>query len=88
MRYKLLIFLIFYANTSFAGTQTFTTTGTWQVPGGVISMKVECYGGGAGGAVAAAGKGGGGGGGGAYAIKSAYKVTPFITYTVTIGTGG
>ena len=36
-------------NAIFSQTQTFTGSGTFTVPAGVTSIKVECWGGGAGG---------------------------------------
>ncbi|QQS22956.1 DUF2341 domain-containing protein [bacterium] len=65
-------------------SQIFTTSGTWTAPVGITSVDVEVWGGGAGGSY----YGGGGGGGGAYSRKNSITVTPFSTYTVTVGAGG
>ena len=70
-----------------AGTQTFTSTGTFNVPAGVTSVTVKARGGGGGGSE---GKGskpdepGGGGGGGAY-TECTSAVTAETGYTVTVG---
>ena len=71
-------------------TQTFTSTGTWQCPSGVTSVKAECWGGGGAGgsARAVSGAGGGGGAGGTYAVTNAYAVSSGTTYTVTVGAAG
>jgi hypothetical protein len=66
-------------------TRTFTGGGSFIVPSGVTSIKVETWGGGAGGG-ATAGRDGGGGGG-AYA-SSTLTVVPGASYNITIGTGG
>lgn len=67
----------------------FTTSGTYTVPAGVTSIKVECIGGGGAGSSIKdnSGKGGGGGGGGAYA-SSIINVTAGTSYTVVVGAGG
>lgn len=64
-------------------SQTFTSSGTFTVPAGVTTIKVEAWGGGAGGST-----GYGGGGGGAFAGSNALTVIPGTTYTVTVGNGG
>ena len=67
---------------------TYTSSGSFTVPGGVTSVIVECWGaGGAGGGNPTTSDGGGGGGGGAYS-RSTLAVTPGSNYTVTVGTGG
>lgn len=68
------------------------TSGTWTVPAGVTSIKVECWGPGGGGdggetSGNGAGKGGYGGKGGAYASKT-LAVTPGATFSYNTGTGG
>lgn len=70
-------------------TQTYTTSGSWNVPCGVTSLQVECWGGGGGGAGdgVAGNDGSGGGGGGGYVI-STISVTPGTTIPYTIGAGG
>jgi len=71
-------------------TVTLTTSGSWTVPAGVTSLKVETWGGGGGGGLAYGndlGTAGGGGGGGGYAT-STLAVSPGQVYTYTIGAGG
>lgn len=60
----ILLLALFFAGVAHAGTETFTTSGSWEKPSGVTSVTVEVWGGG--------GSGGGGantngfcGGGGA-----------------------
>lgn len=65
-------------------TRTFTSSGTFTVPAGVTTLKIEAWGAGGGGASSA----GAGGGGGEYAAEPASAATPGGTVTVTIGTGG
>ena len=75
--------------TSAQTTQTFTANGTFTVPAGVTSIKVECWGGGgAGGAAQGNPSAGGGGGGGSYVRNNAITVVPGQSYTVTVGAGG
>ena len=72
------------------GIVIFETAGspTFNVPGSVDRVLVECWGAGAGGAGAnAANDHGGGGGGGGYAIGYV-TVTPGGTAAVTVGAGG
>jgi len=85
----LFVFGMFFFNATIAQTQQkFTTPGTFTVPAGVTSLKVECWGAGGGGStITDNGVRGGGGGGGAYAI-SEIAVTPGATYSVTVGVGG
>lgn len=84
----LLVCLIF-STLSFAQSQTFTTTGTFQVPAGVTSIQVEAWGaGGAGGGATGNPSAGGGGAGGGYVKNTALTVIPGTLYTVTVGTGG
>ncbi|PSK90054.1 beta strand repeat-containing protein [Taibaiella chishuiensis] len=66
-------------------TRTFTSGGTFDVPTGVTSIKVEAWGAGGGGGNVNGRDGGGGGG--AYAVKT-FTVTPGASYNVVIGTGG
>ncbi len=68
--------------------QLLSTNGTFTVPAGVTSLKIECWGGGGAGAwTNSSGRAGGGGGGGAYA-KSNLVVTPGQTFSYVIGVGG
>lgn len=77
---------------SAAGLQSFTTSGTFTIPGGITKVKVTVIGGGGnGGATVAGGDGfnlGGGGGAGGNATKFLSGLTPFNTITVTIGAAG
>ncbi|MEL1240606.1 glycine-rich domain-containing protein [Flavobacterium flavipallidum] len=75
-------------------TKTFTSSGTIEIPAGVTSMNVQCWGaGGGGGGSNFLSAAGGGGGGGAYKSGTVI-VTPIstnvqISYTVGLGgTGG
>lgn len=69
-------------------TQTFTASGNWTAPAGVLSVQVQCWGAGGGGGGSRSGGSGGGGGGGGYALNTSYAVVPGVTYTLTVGTGG
>ncbi|WP_163401417.1 PKD-like domain-containing protein, partial [Flavobacterium fluviatile] len=88
---KWLCFAMFlFANFSFGQSQTFISSGTFNVPAGVTSVTVQAWGGGgAGGGAnnANATRNGGGGGGGAYTIRTV-SVTPLSTIAVTVGAGG
>lgn len=72
-------------------TQTFTSSGTWNVPTGVTSVEVWCLGpgsGGDGGGLAGGSNSGGyGGAGGAFA-GSTLTVTPGANIPYVVGTGG
>jgi hypothetical protein len=85
----LLAFLFLSSGTSKAQTSyTYTTSGTFTVPAGVISVTVECWGGGGGGStITTTGRRGGGGGGGAFA-SGVVTVIPGNSYSVVVGTGG
>lgn len=73
--------------TVFAQTsQTFTTSGSFTVPTGVTSLKVEVWGGGGKGASRTTNGNGGGGGGGAYS-QSIIAVTPGSNYNYVVGLG-
>jgi hypothetical protein len=70
-------------------TNVFTSSGTFNCPAGVTSIKVECWGGGGAGGSAVrssvVGKAvGGGGGGGGYVRANAMSVTGGNNYTITI----
>ena len=70
-------------------TNVFTSSGTFNCPAGVTSIKVECWGGGGAGGSAVrgsvAGKAvGGGGGGGGYIRANAMAVAGGNSYTITI----
>jgi hypothetical protein len=79
-----------YSQTS----QTFTTSGTFNVPVGVTSVQVEAWGGGgAGGGSGSLGlfggtRAGGGGGGGAYTKVTSFAVNSGGTVTYVVGIGG
>lgn len=75
-----------YGQAGSGGTVTvkFTSSGTFTVPAGVTSLKIEAWGGGAGGQWAS----GPGGGSGEYAAENSSAATPGGTVTVTIGAGG
>ena len=68
---------------------TYTSSGSWVCPAGVMKVYVSgAGGGGGGGAYSSYGGCGGGGGGGAKADKVSLTVVPGTTYTITIGAGG
>ncbi len=69
---------------------TISSSGTWVVPAGVTSVKVEVWGtGGSGGGVSSSGsaRGAGSGGGGGYSVATK-TVVPGNSYTITIGALG
>jgi hypothetical protein len=69
--------------------ETFTISGTYTVPAGVYSLKVECWGaGGGGGRSTNNGEAKGGGGGGAYAAVHEVAVTPGQVIDFIVGVGG
>jgi len=72
--------------------RTYTTSGSFVVPAGVTSVKVEAWGGGgAGGGVNGSNsqtRTGGGGAGGAYVVNNSVSVTSGATISVTVGSGG
>lgn len=81
--------LFFLPRSVSATTDTVTATGTWVAPAGVFSVTVDAWaGGGGGGKGSFGGNTGGGGGGGAYSQQTGIRVTPGVTYTVTVGAGG
>ncbi len=90
---RALALVVILASATFAHAQTvvlFTTTGmgTWTVPAGVTSVKVECVGGGGtGGGINVVRSGGCGGCGGSYA-KSTISVKPGDTLYYWVGRGG
>lgn len=90
MKTKFLFFLLLAFSFGF-GQTTITLdnpgAGTWTVPAGVTSIKVEVWGGGGGGQ-AAKGAAGGGGSGGNYVRKNAISVIPGTTYNIFVGSGG
>lgn len=65
-------------------------SGTWNVPPGVTSITVECWGAGGGGGAGTGGVGrnGGGGGGGAYTKATITIPSGTTSYNYTIGLGG
>jgi hypothetical protein len=69
------------------GGAIYTIPGTyqWLCPGGVTSIKAECWAGGGGGAN---GFFSGAGGGGEYAAEATLAVTPGKLYTLVVGNGG
>lgn len=79
---------IHYSGTVIAPiSQTFSTSGSFTVPAGVTSIKVEAWGAGGGGAGSTNNSGGSGGGGGAYSTNIS-SVTPGQVISYTVGTGG
>ncbi|MCA9327165.1 hypothetical protein KDA14_01420, partial [Candidatus Saccharibacteria bacterium] len=72
-----------------SGGQTFTSSGSFPIPGGVNYVTVKAWGGGGAGANGDGGTTGigGAGGGGGYA-KAVIDVSSISTLTVTVGSGG
>lgn len=70
-----------------AGSQSYTTAGTysWVAPANVTSVSIVAVGGGGGGFLGARGSGGSGGGLG---YRNNQAVTPGTSYTVVVGAGG
>ncbi|MBT2299286.1 hypothetical protein J7E70_02305 [Variovorax paradoxus] len=66
--------------------QSFTSSGSWTVPAGVIRARMRVWGAGGGGGGTSNG-GAAGGAGGGYA-EGWFTVVPGTVYTVTVGTGG
>jgi hypothetical protein len=72
-----------------AYSQSFTSDGTWTVPTGVTSFRVEVWGAGGGGGGSDSGHGdGSGGGGGGYTAKTFSNISGGDTYVIKIGRGG
>lgn len=80
-----LISVVLYSGRLSGQSQTFNSSGTFNVPSGVTKVIVECWGGGgAGGGATGKYASGGGGAGGTYVLKEV-TVTPGNSYTVTVG---
>ncbi len=71
-----------------SGVQTFTSSGSFQVPAGVTQVEVEVWGGGAGSFASTSSAASGGGGGGGYARKRLTGLTPGQVISVIVGAGG
>jgi len=67
-----------------SGTETFTSSGTFNTPTGITSVDVLVVGGGGGGGTSA----GGGGGAGGLIYRPGFPVSPGTPITVTVGDGG
>ena len=76
-----------YFSGKVAGTEAFTSTGTWTAPTGISDVGILVVAGGGGGGSGSDRTGGGGAGGLVY-IASGHAVTAGNTYTSTIGDGG
>ena len=90
--YILIFSLILLSSTSVDGqvTETFNSSGSWEVPCGVTSVSVQVWGAGGGGVgdgVNNSSSAGYGGGGGGYS-SSSISVTPGAIITYTVGGGG
>jgi hypothetical protein len=85
-RVGMMLVFLFAFSKIICGQTTYTSNGTFTVPAGITSIKVECWGAGGsgGGSTANTVYGGGGGAGGSYANK-VVTVIPGNTYTVTVG---
>lgn len=84
-----LFFLIAFGNSANSqNTESLTGSGTWNVPAGVTSITVKCWGGGGGGGGSSTNNSGGsGGGGGAYSSIN-IAVTNGWSFTYSVGTAG
>jgi hypothetical protein len=88
-----LLFFLFLNLVSFSQT-TYTVvlntpgSNTWQVPCGITSITVQCWGGGGAGGGSYNSKNGAGGGGGGGFASSIYTVTPGTSFSYTVGQGG
>jgi hypothetical protein len=77
-----------------AGTQTFTSSGTWTAPAGVTAVTATVVGGGGGGGASGNSTTNsnynfpGGGGAGGVVTTQTVSVTPGTTYSVVVGSGG
>lgn len=71
-----------------SGVSTFASSGSFQVPAGVMQVEVEVWGGGAGSFASTSSAASGGGGGGGYARKRVTALTPGQIIAVTVGSGG
>ena len=71
-----------------SGVQTFTASGSFTVPAGVVRLEVEIWGGGSGSYASTSSVASGGGSGGGYARKRIAGVIPGQVVPVTIGVGG
>ena len=75
---------------NFLNAAVFDASGTFVVPAGVTTIRVQVWGGGGGGGslpAATSGAAGGGGGAGGFGV-GIYTVVPAAVYTVTIGAKG
>ena len=85
----ILLLTVFGGKEAWAGSTTFTTSGTWSAPAGVTSVTVKAWGGGgAGGPGNTKNAGGGGGGGGGEFRQATVTVNPGSSYSVVVGAGG
>jgi hypothetical protein len=71
-----------------SGVKTFSSSGNFTVPVGVIQVEVELWGGGSGSFASLPGLASGGGSGGGYARKLVTGLAPGQVVPVTIGAGG
>lgn len=69
------------------GIQEFTASGTFTVPAGVSTLRIEAYGAGGGGGGGSSSAAGGGGGGAAY-NAGVVTVSPGAVLSVVVGKGG
>jgi len=70
-----------------SGSATFNSSSSWTVPGCIVSVTIQIWGGGGAGGSATLANGAGGGGGGGYASK-VLGVTPGQVIGFTVGGGG
>ena len=71
-----------------SGVQSFVTSGSFVVPGGVSRVEVEVWGAGSGSFASIAGLASGGGSGGGFARKLVTQLAPGQAIPVTVGVGG
>ena len=88
LKFCTFLFCVALSYISFSQSQTFTTSGTFNVPAGLTSVTVQAWGAGGGGAARRTTSDGGGGGGGGGFRGGVLNVSPGNTITITIGAGG
>ena len=90
-----ILFFVFglFGVSTLGQTQTYTSSGSFTVPAGVTTVRVQAWGGGGGGGGVngsnSQSRSGGGGGGGTYTNNNTVTVNPLgSAITVTVGNGG
>ncbi|TDP61690.1 MopE-related protein [Flavobacterium dankookense] len=93
INYILLFLFGLFGVSALGQTQTYTSSGSFTVPAGVTTVRVQAWGGGGGGGGVNGSnsqtRAGGGGGGGTYTNNNTVSVNPLgSAITVTVGLGG